>query len=385
MQPIRTHSVFRARPLPGPMSSSPHRTPDLAKQWTRLRCCLALLASLLLPPLLSGCTTHEVRADTASATLADDRLTGDAAEPAILAVRGHALAVLERGDPQGFPVFYAHGNPGSRRELVFLHRMAVRHGLRLIAFDRPGFGESPLVAPYSLRDFADDVAALAEQKGIARFGLIGWSSGAPPVIATAHYHPRQVAFTFAVAGYTDFSTYPDAVELMRSRGFPGADWSENRPILFNSVVSVIRWADLNLPGRYLDALRKELPPADLAVLDPPAAADLFVRIQQDAVKQGTEGPVQDLRTQWRAWGFPLRDVTSPVAILQGSEDPFIPAEFPRHLASTLGNARFLEIPGRGHLMPLQDDFQQCLFGAASQWLAGASMVLPQWPGCVDSP
>jgi pimeloyl-ACP methyl ester carboxylesterase len=369
------------------MSCPVHTSTESCRLSFRGKARLPLLCALTLALfLLTSCAVQDGLLSPEERLEAGGDLAIDNADPELLVVRGHRLAVLERGDPQGFPVFYAHGNPGSRRELLFYHRMAREHGIRMIAFDRPGFGESELVQPYGLQDFADDVAALAQLKNITRYGLIGWSSGAPLVIATNYYHAPQVAFTFAIAGYTDFSAYPQAVELMKERGFPGADWSENRPILFNSVVSAIRWADLKAPDRYLSTLKKDLPESDLKVLEPKTASDLFVRIQQDALLTGTEGSVQDLRTQWKAWGFPLAAVTAPVMIVQGSDDPFIPAEFAQHLAANLGNAVFFGVPGRGHLMPLTEGFQTCLFTAAHRWLATGAPVLPDWPGCeTESP
>ncbi len=53
---------------------------------------------------------------------------------------GRTLACLELGDPEGSPVLYFHGYPGSRLEGRLAAGAARRHGLRLIAPDRPGFG-----------------------------------------------------------------------------------------------------------------------------------------------------------------------------------------------------------------------------------------------------
>ena len=54
---------------------------------------------------------------------------------------GRRLAVSEWGDPEGAVVFYLHGAPGSR---------LLRHdgdgyaaaGLRVVTYDRPGYGGS---------------------------------------------------------------------------------------------------------------------------------------------------------------------------------------------------------------------------------------------------
>jgi len=55
---------------------------------------------------------------------------------------GRQLSTQTYGDPDGKPVFLLHGTPGSRLgphpRGILLHRL----GVRLIAFDRPGYGES---------------------------------------------------------------------------------------------------------------------------------------------------------------------------------------------------------------------------------------------------
>lgn len=289
-------------------------------------------------------------------------------EPAtqMLTVRGHRLAVAEAGDPMGFPVFYAHGNPGSRLELALLDQDARRFGYRLIVFDRPGFGKSPFVKHYSLRDFADDLAALADLKKIARFGLIGWSSGAPPVIATTYYYPQRVAFTFAISGYTDFSRFPDAQQFMADRGLPGAKLAQNHPLAFSMTVWGVRRMDLHRPDFYLREAVKKMPPSDRRLLDSPASACLFMRTQQEGLRQGSDGAVQDLKVQWQHWGFEMSEVKNPVQIMQGEADAFVPQAFAHHLSKNLANGQLHLFPGKGHLLPFSSDFREEMFRQAKQ-------------------
>jgi pimeloyl-ACP methyl ester carboxylesterase len=289
-------------------------------------------------------------------------------EPAtqMLNVRGHRLAVAEAGDPKGFPVFYAHGNPGSRLEIALLDQDARRFGYHLIVFDRPGFGKSPFVKHYSLRDFADDLAALADLKKIARFGLIGWSSGAPPVIATTYYYPQRVAFTFAISGYTDFSRFPDAQQFMADKGLPGAKLAQNHPLAFSLTVWGVRRVDLHRPDFYLREAVKKMPPFDRQMLDSPASACLFMRTQQEGLRQGSDGAVQDLKVQWQHWGFEMSEVKNPVQVMQGEADAFVPQAFAHHLSKNLANGQLHLLPGKGHLLPFSSDFREDLFVQAGQ-------------------
>src|SRR5258706_16450449 len=56
---------------------------------------------------------------------------------------GRVLAVEDRGDPAGRPVLVHHGSPSSRHSAFYgpYVRDAAERGLRLIGYDRPGYGE----------------------------------------------------------------------------------------------------------------------------------------------------------------------------------------------------------------------------------------------------
>jgi hypothetical protein len=89
------------------------------------------------------------------------------------------IRVEEFGEPDGKPVLVRPGSPGSRRLFRPDAELAAREfGLRLLSYDRPGYGGgraggtggSPTRSPTS--------AALS-----GRWGYNGWESGVPPVAA----------------------------------------------------------------------------------------------------------------------------------------------------------------------------------------------------------
>ena len=51
---------------------------------------------------------------------------------------GRALDIEVSGDPDGLPLVFHHGTPGSVLPGHDLPRAAARHGLRLVTFSRPG-------------------------------------------------------------------------------------------------------------------------------------------------------------------------------------------------------------------------------------------------------
>jgi pimeloyl-ACP methyl ester carboxylesterase len=55
-----------------------------------------------------------------------------------------------------------------------------------------------------------------------------------------------------------------------------------------------------------------------------------------------------------ARGCEVERIDKPALVLHGDEDLIVPVENGRMLASRLPNARYVELPGRGHNLPLED-------------------------------
>ena len=81
---------------------------------------------------------------------------------------GRVLRVRDAGDPGGAVVMYFHGTPGSRLDLSYGEDFAAGHGVRLVSFDRPGYGGSA-PAPFGLASIGADAHAVADGLGVARF------------------------------------------------------------------------------------------------------------------------------------------------------------------------------------------------------------------------
>src|SRR5690349_18581455 len=104
---------------------------------------------------------------------------------------GRTLAYAEYGEADGYPVPFFHGTPGAR----LLRPRALRPGTagsRIIAVERPGYGRSDFHSGWGMLDWADDVAALADALGLARFALVAESGGGPYAAACAYRLPTRV-------------------------------------------------------------------------------------------------------------------------------------------------------------------------------------------------
>ncbi|MBE3049329.1 alpha/beta hydrolase, partial [Candidatus Bathyarchaeota archaeon] len=103
---------------------------------------------------------------------------------------GRALGYRQVGTPTGTPLLYFHGYPSSRLEVDAAHALALKHNIRLIALERPGYGISTPQPGRTILSFSDDVQAFASGMGLARFGVLGLSGGGPFAVACAYALPR---------------------------------------------------------------------------------------------------------------------------------------------------------------------------------------------------
>src|SRR4249919_3196848 len=113
-------------------------------------------------------------------------------------VDGVPLAVRSWGDPAGRPVLFWHplGDVTSGAYLSELApTLTEQFGLRLVALDGPGFGESPALPAeqYAADRLAGLVWGLAGTLGLDRPVLMGHSWGGVVMLAAAAGRPVDVA------------------------------------------------------------------------------------------------------------------------------------------------------------------------------------------------
>ena len=108
---------------------------------------------------------------------------------------GRSISFSEVGDPTGAPVFVCVGMGLTRYVAAFYDELAATLRLRLITVDRPGVGSSE---PYPPSDksgplsWPDDVLAVCQHLGIAKFSMLAHSAGAIYALATALILPHLI-------------------------------------------------------------------------------------------------------------------------------------------------------------------------------------------------
>lgn len=261
---------------------------------------------------------------------------------------GRTLACLQLGDPAGPPVLYFHGYPGSRLEARVAAPAVERLGLRLLAVDRPGFGQSTFQPGRTVGAWAADVAALADQLGLGRFSIVSISGGAPYALACAAMLSGRLdrVALLCPLGPIDVAGGSEGM-LAQDRLLLGL--AAHVPPLARGVVHMLTHWMRQDADRYIRFMLAGMVSPDRDLFADPDYHSLMKESSREALQQGGRGPAWELALIARPWDFRLQDVRMSVSLWQGLVDQILPAAMARRLAAALPDCNARYFPGEGHL------------------------------------
>ncbi|MCF1592997.1 alpha/beta fold hydrolase [Streptomyces muensis] len=283
---------------------------------------------------------------------------------------GRRLAVEVSGDLNGFPVFLLHGTPGSRlgpapRPMLLYHQR-----VRLITYDRPGYGPSDRLPGRPVSHVAADVSAIADALGIERFAVVGRSGGGPHALACAALLPDRVT---RVAVLVSLAPH-DADGLDWFAGMAASNVREYTKALASPdrLAASLRKRSVAIranPVRLLTQLRRELTESDLRVVADAAIRAMLMRNYSEALRVSADGWVDDALSFCSPWGFSLEDISVPVLLWHGEQDVFAPAGHTRWLAERIPSVTAIFQPAAAHFAALR------VLPDIVTWLLGGRPVL----------
>jgi pimeloyl-ACP methyl ester carboxylesterase len=262
---------------------------------------------------------------------------------------GRDLGWLELGSEVGEPVFAFHGTTGSRWHFTVDDEPVSAAGVRLIVVDRPGYGLSSFHRGRQLRDWADDVAHLADHLGLPHFSVMGVSGGGPHAAVCARFLPTRVRAAAIVSGVAPLADAGSEEGMMPMNQRITA-LARRAPLALHLVFGVMTAVGKRWPERVVDGMATQIPPQDGAVLMRPAVREAFLRDFRHASATTGRAGAQDFRLIVTDWGFRLEDITVPVHVWQGDVDRNVPLAHGRRQADAIPGAVFHEIPGEGHML-----------------------------------
>jgi pimeloyl-ACP methyl ester carboxylesterase len=244
-----------------------------------------------------------------------------------------ALCVEMAGDPAGRPVLVHIGTPNSRHLYGRWIEDAETRGIKLLSYDRPGYGGSTAQPGHSVADGAADVGAIADALDLDRIGVWGVSGGGPYALACAALLPELV-----VAAGVLGSIAPWGVPGLDYFAGMGEDNVEDIKLFFSDREGARRKGAKEreealalTADQVVDAWPSLLSDTDAGVLTGDLA-ELFVRHFQEGLAPGDQGWWDDSVSHLTPWGFELAAIRVPVKIWHGRQDRFVPVQHGEWLA-----------------------------------------------------
>lgn len=279
---------------------------------------------------------------------------GDAPAPDVVVrlADGTAVAADVVGDPGGVPLVWLHGTPGSRLARHPDESLAGRHGARLIAVDRPGYGASDPQPPGA---FPGALAALLDHLDVERCTVVAWSGGALDGLAAAARLGDRVAALVLVSALVPREAYaeptvaaavPDRAHLLElADSLPAGELGPAVAPLLAPYP-----CDRGLAAEHQAASRDAVGVDEVASV--PGLADRMADSLVEAVRRGLAGVEADVEAQNRPSPVALADIACPVHLWWGALDTVTPVPFGDWYARHLRSATLAVVPTAGHHLPI---------------------------------
>ena len=232
------------------------------------------------------------------------------------------IAYEEAGS--GPPLLFIHGWPHNRT-LWSGQLSGLSTHARCIAPDLRGFGDSTVSGPYSMAQYADDLAALLDSLGIDRAIVCGLSMGGYVAMAMLRHHRHRVR----------------ALILTSTRAT--ADTPEGREKRMRLIDFVREHGVEALATRQLRAMVGET-----TFSARPALLESLRRLMAAAPLEGVVGALQAMADRPDSTEL-LKTLDIPALVIGGAEDTFTPPAELGQLAAAMPNARLELIATAGHV------------------------------------
>lgn len=270
-----------------------------------------------------------------------------------LDVGDHRLRIRDAGDPQGSPVLYFHSTPGSRLDMAFADELAANLGVRMLSFDRPGYGGSA-AARFGLISIARDAAAIADNLGIDTFATLGQSGGGPFALAAAGVLGDRVTRAGVASAPGPFDKVPGALGALDDNDRAALALLPDDPVAaargfargFQPLVSTFRDTS---PAQIAAGFYAMLSARDRQLMRDDRAASAVGQSMKESLRQGASGAGWDNVAWVGPWELDVTTIQRPVLLWYGDDDRLCRPEHGVWLRDNLPNGELVLRSGEGHL------------------------------------
>src|SRR5215216_1093601 len=227
------------------------------------------------------------------------------------------LAYTRRG--QGTPLVLLHGYPLDHHLWDDVAPL-LEDAFDLILPDLRGFGESTTVdSPFTMDDYASDIAGLLDQLEIQKAAIVGHSMGGYVALAFAKLYPERVSGL----GLVSSQVLADPPDRKEGRYKSAADVSDKG---IGGVVETMTpkfTSDERLQAFARETMERQQPAA-------------FIGALKAMAERMDSTPL-------------LSSFKFPVVIIHGEADALIPIDRAREVKNAVPHAHLVEVNGAGHM------------------------------------
>lgn len=260
---------------------------------------------------------------------------------------GEKIRVQEWGDENRPVILLIHGFPGCADHGRLLTSTGLRDSFRLIAMDRPGYGQSDPQKNLTPLKFAKQIEKLMDHLQISKFTVLSVSGGAPYAMAIAFLMRDRVIKLTSVAGVAPLTRRNfKFMNPQQKKAWALSKFVPN--ILLEFFLNKIWARGLQKLDNFLFTESHAFPTPDQKVfLHPEVGPALAISIYE-ALHNGPSGLLQDMKTYSNDWGFPLAKISCPVSLWHGGVDDVVHIEFAKDMHRLLPNADLNYQASEGH-------------------------------------
>lgn len=254
---------------------------------------------------------------------------------------------MSHADVNGARLFYQE--TGTGEPLILIPGLGLDHtyyaqgvplmsrSLQTIAVDLRGIGQSSLEdRQYSVQVWADDIAALIEHLGHPNAHVLGTSLGGTIALSLAVRHPERVRSLIAVGAFSELNRSVELNYALRKRLIAHLGMSAEIADFISLWIMTPQFLDSEQGAAIAEDLR-----AGISRNDP----TLYTAFLDAILALGRRQPGGDVPPLTAA----LNQITAPTLVACADNDHFVPGELSRIIHAGIPNARFVEIPGGGHI------------------------------------
>jgi pimeloyl-ACP methyl ester carboxylesterase len=262
---------------------------------------------------------------------------------------GRTLHVYDGGDANGRVIVEHHGTPGSGLPYPPDLEIARERNLRVIRYDRAGYGGSTPKPGRLVVDVVADIEDALDTLEVGEYASLGGSGGCPHSLACGARSERCRA-AGAIAAPTPYPA--EGLDWMAGMGQDNIDEfgaalegpEKLEPYLEDQAAKTKAAS----PEQIKDVMASLLPPVDAAVLTGDRA-EHWKRSSDRSLAQGIAGWRDDDIAFTKPWGFELSEIRVPTLLWQGVQDLMVPVAHARWLAERIPGVEAHISEEDGHL------------------------------------